>query len=99
MDVSIIIVNWNTRDLLRGCLHSILEQTSGILFEIIVVDNHSRDGSSEMVEKEFPIVKLVRNANNCGFAAANNQGMRLASGRYVLLLNPDTIILDSAITR
>jgi GT2 family glycosyltransferase len=99
MDVSVVIVSWNTGDLLRGCLHSILERTHEISFEIIVVDNASRDGSTEMVLTEFPTVKLIKNSRNLGFAAANNQGIRVASGRYILLLNPDTVILDSAICR
>lgn len=99
MDVSIIIVNWNTRDILRGCLASIFKQTSDVSFEVIVVDNASRDASVEMVRSEFPAVTLVANADNRGFAAANNQGIRLSTGRYALLLNPDTVILDAAISR
>jgi GT2 family glycosyltransferase len=99
MDVSIVIVNWNTRDLLRGCLRTIFEQTSKISFEIFVIDNASRDFSAEMVRAEFPAVKVIANVQNRGFAAANNQGILAASGRYILLLNPDTIILDAAISR
>jgi GT2 family glycosyltransferase len=99
MDVSIIIVNWNTRDLLRGCLNSIFEQTRDLAFEIFVVDNASRDGSPEAVRSEYPKVNLIENVQNRGFAAANNQGIRAASGRYLLLLNPDTVILDDAIGR
>jgi GT2 family glycosyltransferase len=99
MDVSIVIVSWNTRDILQGCLRSIYEQTQEVSFEIFVVDNNSRDGSAEMVRSEFPTVRLIENAQNRGFAAANNQGLRLASGRYMLLLNPDTVILDDAISR
>jgi GT2 family glycosyltransferase len=99
IDVSIVIVNWNTRDLLRGCLRSIFEQTPKGSFEILVVDNASREGSAEMVRVEFSAVKLIANVQNRGFAAANNQAIRAASGRYILLLNPDTIILDAAISR
>jgi GT2 family glycosyltransferase len=99
MDVSIIIVSWNTRELLRNCLNSIIEQTRRFSYEIIVVDNASRDGSARMTEQCFPSAKLVVNCVNRGFAAANNQGMQLASGRYTLLLNPDTVILDNAIDR
>jgi GT2 family glycosyltransferase len=99
VDVFIIIVNWNTRDILRGCLDSIYKQTHGIAFEVVVVDNASSDSSAEMVKQEFPQVILIVNAENRGFAAANNQGMRIANGRYVLLLNPDTIILDGAIQK
>ena len=84
-DVSIIIVNWNTRDILRDCLASVYEQTHGITFELIVVDNASSDGSAEMVKQEFPQVYLVGNSENRGFAAANNQGIQIAQGRYILL--------------
>jgi GT2 family glycosyltransferase len=94
--VSVIIVNWNTRDLLRDCIASIGRQTSAA-HEIIVVDNCSRDGSAEMVRAEFPEVVLIANTDNRGFAAANNQGLKVAQGSHVLLLNPDTIILDHAI--
>jgi GT2 family glycosyltransferase len=99
MDVSVVIVNWNTRDILRGCLHSVFEQTKDASFEVFVVDNNSRDGSADMVRAEYPRVNLIENARNRGFAAANNQALRLASGRYTLLLNPDTLILDDAISR
>jgi len=99
MDVSIVIVNWNTCDLLRGCLRSICDQTRDLSFEIFVVDNASRDGSAEMVRTEFPEVNLIANTENRGFAAGNNQAIRKASGRYILLLNPDTIVLDAAISR
>ncbi len=95
-DISIIIVNWNTRDLLRGCLASIAAETRAH-HEVIVVDNASHDGSARMVREEFPGVVLVANAGNRGFAAANNQGLAVARGRNLLLLNPDTVILDGAI--
>ncbi len=98
-DVSVIIVNWNTSDLLRQCLHSVFAQTSSIECEVIVVDNGSTDGSVEMVRQEFPRVNLLANYENRGFAAANNQGIAIAKGRYVLLLNSDTIVLDRAIER
>ncbi|MBN1507013.1 MAG: glycosyltransferase family 2 protein [Sedimentisphaerales bacterium] len=99
MDVSIIIVNWNTRDILRDCLKSVYTRTEDIIFEVIVVDNASSDGSADMIRREFPPVRLIENTENKGFAAANNQGMRIAQGRYVLLLNSDTIVLDDAIQR
>lgn len=98
MDVSVVIVNWNTRDLLRDCIASVIAQTRRSC-EVIVVDNASADGSAEMCGQEFPSVTLIRNTTNRGFAAANNQGMRVASGQYVLLLNPDTVVLDEAIDR
>lgn len=96
--VSIVIVNWNTRDLLRGCLTSIQAQTA-VPHELIVVDNASVDGSASMVAAEFPGVRLIANPVNRGFAGANNQGLAIARGRHLLLLNPDTIILDHAIDR
>jgi GT2 family glycosyltransferase len=98
-DVSVVIVSWNTRDILRGCLRSVFEQTRDISLEVFVVDNNSHDGSAEMVRAEFPQVKLIANPQNRGFAAACNQGMRVGSARYTLLLNPDTIVLDDAISR
>jgi GT2 family glycosyltransferase len=99
LDVSVVIVSWNTRDILRGCLRSVFEQTQDVSFKVIVVDNNSHDGSAEMVRAEFPTVKLIANAENRGFAAACNQGMRATSARFTLLLNPDTIVLDDAISR
>jgi GT2 family glycosyltransferase len=99
LDVSVVIVSWNTRDILRNCLRSVFEQTREVSFDVCVVDNNSHDGSSEMVRAEFPEVKLIANAENRGFAAACNQGMRIAQARYVLLLNPDTVILEDAISR
>lgn len=99
LDVSVIIVSWNTRDILRGCLRSIFEQTRDTSFEVCVVDNNSRDGSAEMVRAEFQQVRLIANTENRGFAAACNQGMRSASARFILLLNPDTVILEDAISR
>lgn len=96
--VSVIIVNWNTRALLQDCLVSIGAQTTAP-HEVIVIDNASHDGSAAMVAAEFPQVRLIANADNRGFAGANNQGLALARGRHVLLLNPDTVILDRAIDR
>ena len=99
MDVSVVIVNWNARELLRDCLASIIQETRQISYEIIVVDNASTDGSSAMCRQEFPRVTLIANEVNRGFAAANNIGMQAATGRYMLLLNPDTVVLDNAIGR
>ena len=99
MDVSIIIVAWNVRKLLYDCLKSVYDQTEGVDFEVIYVDNASEDGSVDMVTKEFPNVKVIKNAENRGFIKANNQGIEVARGRYVLLLNSDTIVLDNAIAK
>jgi len=99
VDVSIIVVNWNTREITCDCLKSLYEQTQDILFEVVVIDNASIDGSVDMIKNKFPEVFLIENTGNRGFAAANNQGMAIAKGRYVLLLNSDTIILDNAIAK
>jgi len=99
MDVSIIIVNWNTRELLGDCLESVYEQTRTSEFEVIVVDNNSSDSSVEMVRTKFPDVKLIVNDTNRGLAAAINQGMEIVGGRYVLLLNSDTLICEQAIDK
>ena len=80
-DVSVIVVNWNTRQLLRDCIDSILRHSEGYSVEIVVVDNHSSDGSVEMVREQYPQVLLIANDENTGFARANNQGVRAASGR------------------
>lgn len=96
-DASVIIVNWNTKDLLRNCLRSVYERGGDVDFEVIVIDNASTDGSAEIVKKGFPQVTLIENSQNRGFAAANNQGIAEAQGRYALLLNSDTVILDKAI--
>ena len=99
MDVSVVIVSWNTCDLLRNCLRSIFEESRPSLVEVIIIDKASRDGTPDMIRAEFPTVKLIANTENRGFAAANNQGIRESVGRYVLLLNPDTVIWDRAIGR
>jgi hypothetical protein len=99
MDVSIIVVAWNVRDFVYNCLKSVFEETKGIKFEAIYVDNGSEDDSIEMVKNEFPEVKIIENSENLGFIKANNQGIKIARGRYVLLLNSDTIILDNAIAK
>lgn len=99
MQLSIIIVNWNARDVLRDCLQSVYAQTSSIEFEVIVVDNHSADGSVEMVRKEFPQVILLAESHNHGFAKANNIGSRVATGDYLLYLNSDTLVLDRALEK
>jgi GT2 family glycosyltransferase len=89
VDLSIVIVNWNTRELLRACLSSIFRYPPLAPFEVIVIDNASSDGSAEMVRGEFSGVRLEINPANLGFAAANNLGSRLAAGRFLLFLNSD----------
>ena len=99
IDLSICIVNWNTEAILRECLRSVYEYTRGISYEIFVVDNASRDKSVEMVKDLYPNVHLIVNERNKGFAAANNQALGLARGRYILFLNPDTVIHQGALER
>ena len=94
-NLSVIIVNWNTKALLQNCLRSLLA-AEGYIPETIVVDNASTDGSSEMVVREFSQVKLIRNSANVGFSTASNQGIRASTRRYVLLLNSDTIVPEGA---
>jgi len=92
MDVGIVILNWNTRDLLQRCLETVLASEGDFTYKVVVVDNASSDGSVEMVRTRYPDVKLIANQHNPGFAGANNQALALASGRYSLLLNPDTVV-------
>ncbi len=98
MDVSVIIVNWNTKELLRDSLASIAEKTRGVTAETIVVDNASSDGSAEMVRSEFPSVRLVEAGDNLGFGRANNLGAKEARGEYLFFLNSDTVLINDAIT-
>jgi len=98
-DVSIIIVNWNTRQLLLDCLAALPAATDGLETEIWVVDNGSRDGSVDAVQRYFPDVFIIANPDNRGFATANNQAIRASSGRYVMLLNSDTIAQPASISR
>ena len=95
MDLSIIIVNWNTSDLLKRCLESIIEFTYDIRFELIVIDNGSSDGSKEMVESSFPSVNSIKNKINRGFSKGVNQGIKAANGGNLLLLNSDTYINEN----
>ncbi len=99
LDLSIVIVSFNTRDLLLQCLRSVFDSiASGPLsVEVWVVDNASTDGSAQAVRDRYPGANLIANERNRGFAVACNQAIRLSEGRYVLLLNPDTIVLDDAL--
>ncbi|MCZ2097642.1 MAG: glycosyltransferase [Anaerolineae bacterium] len=105
LDLGIVIVNWNTRDLLRDCLRSV-EQSVGVTYRVVVVDNASTDGSAERVRAGFPRVELIENADNRGYPAANNQGLRRLgferggpddAPRYALALNPDTVLPPDAL--
>lgn len=96
-EATIIIVSYNTRELTLACLRSLREQTRATTHETIVVDNLSSDGSAEAIEREFPAITFVKPGRNLGFAAANNLAAREARGEYLLLLNPDTIVLNGAV--
>lgn len=97
MDVTIIIVNYNTKKLTLECLESVYSNTSGISFEIIVVDNASVDGSIQAVEERFPDVRIYKSDINLGFGRANNLGLQHAIGKYIFLLNSDTVLVNNAI--
>lgn len=91
-DLSIVIVSWNTRELLNQCLRSIKEGCGGLKLELLVVDNASSDGTAEMVVQDFPEVTLIRNETNLGFARANNIGMRAATAKCICLINSDVTV-------
>lgn len=97
VDVSVIIVNYNTKELLRACLNSLYDQTRALDYEIIVVDNHSQDGSLEMLQENFSGVVMLALPENIGFGRANNEGIKIARGRNIFLLNPDTLLVNNAI--
>jgi len=99
LDLSVIILNYNVMDFLRQCLKSIYDNTHQITFEVLVVDNNSKDDSVKMVKEEFPEVKVIENSYNAGFAKANNQGLEISRGRYAILLNNDTLILPGALDK
>jgi GT2 family glycosyltransferase len=97
MDVSIIIVNYNTKELIYNCISSIYQNTANINFEIIVSDNGSTDGSIGMIKEKFPEVLLIENKKNIGFGSANNKASNVAKGKYILYLNSDTVLLNNAV--
>lgn len=99
MELSVIIVSYNVREYLRKCLQSVIKASASLECEIFVVDNNSSDGSCEMISHEFPQVNLIRNNVNSGFSVANNQALHVAKGKFVLLLNPDTIVEQDTLIR
>ena len=99
MDLSIIIVSYNTKELLADCLKSIQKALQFISAEVFVVDNNSSDGTVSLIKKKFPKIKLKANKQNLGFSKANNQALTLIRGKYVLILNPDTKLMSDTITK
>jgi GT2 family glycosyltransferase len=99
IDISVIIVNWNAKNLLRDCLKSLYKTVSDLVFEVVVVDNASSDGSVAMLEAEFSDVIRMVNKENKGFGAANNQAMAIMKGKYALLLNTDTVLMPEAVNK
>ena len=97
IDLSVVIVNYNVREFLEQTLRSVFRAQADLNMEVFVVDNNSVDGSPAMVRTHFPEVHLIVNAGNAGFGAANNQAIRKARGRYVLVLNPDTIVQENTL--
>ena len=96
--VSILVISYNTREMTLACLASVVAET-GVPYELIVLDNASTDGSAEAIAAAFPQARLIASRDNLGFAKGNNVASEGARGRYILLLNPDTLVLDRAIDR
>ncbi|MBU1012889.1 MAG: glycosyltransferase family 2 protein [Bacteroidetes bacterium] len=99
MKLSIVIVNYNVKHFFRQCLNSVILAAKTLSYEIICIDNHSVDGSSEMISKDFPQIKLIKNDINLGFGKACNQGIKIAQGEYILILNPDTVLENDSLTK
>ncbi len=99
LELSIIIVNYNVKHFIEQCLHSVYNALKGIEAEVFVVDNNSADGSVALIKSKFPQVKLIENSENKGFSVANNQAIRISSGKYVLLLNPDTVVQEDTFSK
>lgn len=97
MKLSIVIVSWNVKDILCQCLDSIVRSSVAFPYEIIVVDNASKDDTAACVARKYPSVKLIHNEENHGFATANNQGAAVAGGQYLLILNPDTVLFEDTL--
>lgn len=99
VDLTIVVVSYNTRRLTLACLRSVFERTTGILIKVVVADNASSDGSVAAIEAEFPHIEVIELTENVGFARANNLAIESAQGRYILLLNSDTVVLGDVIER
>ena len=99
MDVSIVFVNYKTEDLTINAIKSVIEKTENLEYEIFVVDNNSQDGSIEAVEKAFPSINIIKNPCNAGFGTANNLGIKQSTGKYVLCLNTDTLLVNNAVKK
>ena len=99
MDISVVIVNWNTRELLLNCLASVFETVKEVSFEVWLVDNASIDGSVDAAKRAFPEIRVIENKENLGFAAANNLAFRQMNGRYALLLNTDAALKGDAVEK
>ena len=98
-DLSVVIVNYNVQYFLEQCILSIQAASNNLKVEVIVVDNNSTDGSCKMLQEKFPEIQFIQNNINTGFSKANNQGVALAKGEYVLVLNPDTIVAEDTFTK
>jgi len=96
MDVSIVLVSYNTKDLTKDCIKSIYNKTQDLNFDIWVIDNNSSDGSAQMIREEFPQIKLIESKENLGFGRANNAAIRQINSQYVFLLNTDTVLINNA---
>ncbi len=97
--LSIIIVNYNVKEFLEQCLISVQNALKGISAEILVIDNSSSDGSAELIQEKFPDIQITVNSKNAGFARASNQGLQIAQGEFIALLNPDTLVQEDTFSK
>lgn len=97
--LSIIIVNYNVKEFLEQCLISVRNALKGISAEILVIDNSSSDGSAELIQEKFPDIQITVNSKNAGFARASNQGLQIAQGEFIALLNPDTLVQEDTFSK
>lgn len=99
MNLSIIILNYKTKGLVKQCLKNVMATVKNLDYELIVIDNGSNDGCEKMIKENFPGLKFIQTGKNLGFAAGNNFGLKIAQGKYIMILNPDITILDNAIEK